>query len=371
MDVSASLSGPEGLVRADPAPPSTLVIFGAAGDLTKRLLMPSLYNLQQAGLLQEGFQVIGVDRVDLDNDAYRNSQTATMRSFVSEKGGEFASDELNNDAWGWVHDRLFYQIGDFEDPAAFAALKDRISGNCIFYLAIAARFFGPVLSHLADSGLMQEGDNAFRRVVIEKPFGHDLASAKALNRLILNRMDESQVFRIDHFLGKETVQNIMALRFSNGIFEPLWNRNYIDHVQITAAETVGVETRGHFYEPTGALRDMVPNHMFQLLAMTAMEPPNSFDADAVRAEKAWCAASMAQDGWAARRHQATAKSATWRRTARPRPSSPCGSKSTTSAGPGCRSMSGPASGWHRGGPRSWCISSRRPMRCSAAPRSTN
>ena len=286
MDVSASLSGPEGLAHADPAPPSTLVIFGAAGDLTKRLLMPSLYNLQQAGLLQDEFQVIGIDRVALDDDAYRRSQTATMQSFVSDKGGEFASDGLNDDAWGWVRDRLFYQSGDFEDPATYAALKDRVSGNCVFYLAIAARFFGPVLVHLADSGLMQEGDNAFRRLVIEKPFGHDLASAKALNQLILDRMDESQVFRIDHFLGKETVQNIMALRFSNGIFEPLWNRNYIDHVQITAAETVGVETRGHFYETTGALRDMVPNHMFQLLAMTAMEPPNSFDADAVRAEKA-------------------------------------------------------------------------------------
>ncbi len=286
MDVSASLSGPEGLAHADPAPPSTLVIFGAAGDLTKRLLMPSLYNLRQAGLLQEGFQVIGVDRAPFDDDAYRNSQTATMQGFVADKGGKSAADGLNKDAWGWVHDRLFYEVGDFEDTATYAALKDRISGNCIFYLAIAARFFGPVLIHLADSGLMQEGDNAFRRVVIEKPFGHDLGSARALNRLILDRMDESQVFRIDHFLGKETVQNIMALRFSNGIFEPLWNRNHIDHVQITAAETVGVESRGHFYEPTGALRDMVPNHMFQLLAMTAMEPPNSFDADAVRAEKA-------------------------------------------------------------------------------------
>jgi len=294
MDVSASLSGPEGLAHADPAPPSTLVIFGAAGDLTKRLLMPSLYNLQQAELLQDGFQVIGIDRVELDDDAYRTSITTTMQSFVSDKGGELrssapseaAADGPNNDAWGWVRDRLFYQAGDFEDPATYAALKSRINGNCIFYLAIAARFFGPVLTHLADSGLMQEGDDAFRRVVVEKPFGHDLASAKALNRLILDRMDESQVFRIDHFLGKETVQNIMALRFSNGIFEPLWNRNYIDHVQITAAETVGVESRGRFYEPTGALRDMVPNHMFQLLAMTAMEPPNSFDADAVRAEKA-------------------------------------------------------------------------------------
>jgi len=286
MDVSATLSGAEGLARADPAPASTLVIFGAGGDLTKRLLMPSLYNLRQAGLLQEGFSVIGVDHSPSDDDAYRTALTTAMQGFVTDKGGEFASDGLDSGTWGWVRDRLAYLTGDFEDPATYDALRARISGNCLFYLAVAARFFGPVLTHLADGGLMTETDGAYRRVVVEKPFGHDLASAQALNRLILAKMDESQVYRIDHFLGKETVQNIMALRFSNGIFEPLWNRHFIDHVQITAAETVGVEARGTFYEATGALRDMVPNHMFQLLAMTAMEPPHSFDADAVRAEKA-------------------------------------------------------------------------------------
>ncbi len=286
MNVSAALAGPENLAEADPAPPCTLVIFGAAGDLTKRLLMPSIYNLRQVGLLQDGFRVIGVDRVERDDDAYRRSLTETMQDFASSKGGELSPDGLNSAAWGWVCDRLAYQTGDFEAPATYEALKGRITGNCIFYLAVAARFFGPLLTGLADSRLMEEQDGAFRRVVVEKPFGHDLASAKALNQLILDKMTESQVYRIDHFLGKETVQNLMALRFGNGIFEPLWNRNHIDHVQITAAETVGVEQRGKFYEPTGALRDMVPNHMFQLLAMTAMEPPNSFDADAVRAEKA-------------------------------------------------------------------------------------
>ncbi len=286
MDVAARLSGCAGMANASPAPPCTLVIFGAAGDLTKRLLMPSLYNLQQARLLQEGFEVIGVDHNERDDETYRADLTTAMQGFVTDKGGEFAADGLNGDAWSWVRERLFYQTGDFEDPATYTALKGRISGNCVFYLAVAARFFAPVLTQLADSGLMTEADGAFRRVVVEKPFGHDLASAQALNRLILEKMAESQVFRIDHFLGKETVQNIMALRFSNGIFEPLWNRHFIDHVQITAAETVGVEERARFYEPTGALRDMVPNHMFQLLAMTAMEPPNSFDADAVRAEKA-------------------------------------------------------------------------------------
>jgi len=286
MDVAAALAGPERLAKADPAPPCTLVIFGAAGDLTKRLLMPSLYNMQQAGLLQEGFTVVGVDRVERDDNGYRSDLTEAIQGFASDKASESALDGLNSEAWGWVRDRLFYQAGDFEDAATYDALKQRVSGSCVFYLAVAARFFAPVLTRLADSGLMTEAENAFRRVVVEKPFGHDLASAKALNALILDKMNESQVFRIDHFLGKETVQNLMALRFSNGIFEPLWNRNYIDHVQITAAETVGVERRAKFYEPTGALRDMVPNHMFQLLAMTAMEPPNSFDADAVRAEKA-------------------------------------------------------------------------------------
>ena len=286
MDVSAALSGPEGLASAEPAPPCTLVIFGAGGDLTKRLLIPSVYNMRQVGLLQDDFQIIGVDRVERDDNTYRNDLTEAMQGFATDKGGEFDPGALNGDAWGWVRDRLAYQVGDLGDAGTYAALKRRIKGNCVFYLAIAARFFGPVLTHLADGGLMEEAEGAFRRVVVEKPFGHDLASAKALNQLILDKMTEAQVYRIDHFLGKETVQNIMALRFSNGIFEPLWNRNYIDHVQITAAETVGVERRGSFYEATGALRDMVPNHMFQLLAMTAMEPPNSFDADAVRTEKA-------------------------------------------------------------------------------------
>ena len=285
-DVSAALSDPGELAPASPAPPCTLVIFGASGDLTKRLLMPSLYNMRLAGLLQDGFGVVGVDRVERDDDAYRSYLTEAMQEFASSKGGEFSPGGLDADAWGWVRDRLSYQVGDLTDASAYEALKRRLPGNCVFYLAVAARFFGPVLTRLADGGLMEEKEGAFRRVVVEKPFGHDLASARALNKLILDKMDESQVYRIDHFLGKETVQNLMALRFSNGIFEPLWNRNHIDHVQITAAETVGVEKRGAFYEPTGALRDMVPNHMFQLLAMTAMEPPNSFDADAVRTEKA-------------------------------------------------------------------------------------
>jgi glucose-6-phosphate 1-dehydrogenase len=282
------------LSRAEPAPPSTLVIFGAGGDLTKRLLMPALYNMTAAGLLPDAFSMIGVDRVEMDDAAYRDAQTNTMRSFVTEKGGEFHADKLDENAWGWLRGRLHYLQGDFASPETFTkigqVLQERHAadghGNAVFYLAVADRFFGDIVDRLADAGLMKQENGTFRRVVVEKPFGHDLDSARALNAQILKRVDENQVYRIDHFLGKETVQNIMALRFSNGIFEPLWRREFIDHVQITAAETVGVETRARFYEPTGALRDMVPNHMFQLLAMVAMEPPNSDDADQVRAEKA-------------------------------------------------------------------------------------
>ena len=286
MDITARLSGCGGLAKADPAPAATLVIFGAAGDLTKRLLMPSLYNLRLAGLLDDRFSVVGVDHNERDDAKYQETLTEAMQGFVTEKGGEFSPSGLDDGAWGWIRERLHYQTGDFTDDATYQALKGRLQGSCVFYLAVAARFFGPVIEHLAGAGLMEEKDGAFRRVVVEKPFGHDLDSARKLNALILGKVAESQVFRIDHFLGKETVQNIMAFRFGNGVFEPLWNRDHIDHVQITAAETVGVEERGSFYEPTGALRDMVPNHMFQLLASVAMEPPNSFDAGAVRAEKA-------------------------------------------------------------------------------------
>ena len=176
--------------------------------------------------------------------------------------------------------------GDFEKPETYAAVGKKVEGNVVFYLAVAARFFGTIVEGLGHAKLLDQADGRFRRVVIEKPFGADLPSAKALNARILQVADESQFYRIDHFLGKETVQSIMAIRFANSMFEPIWRREYVDFVEITAAETVGVELRGGFYEPTGALRDMVPNHMFQLLSVVAMEPPNSFDAEAVRSEKA-------------------------------------------------------------------------------------
>ena len=268
------------------APAATLVIFGAHGDLTKRLLMPALYNLATDKLLDDGCKIIGVDRVASDVAGWRGELTAAMQDFTHDKTAEFYVEHIDETSWGWVTQRLDYVQADFTKPEDMARLREHVSGNAVFYLAVAARFFGEVVEQLGHAGLLKQEDHAFRRVVIEKPYGADLESAKKLNAQVLAQADESQIFRIDHFLGKETVQNIMALRFANGIFEPLWKRDHIDYVEITAAETIGVEQRGAFYEPTGALRDMVPNHLFQLLSMIAMEPPNSFDAEAVRNEKA-------------------------------------------------------------------------------------
>jgi glucose-6-phosphate 1-dehydrogenase len=277
------------------APPCAMVIFGAAGDLTKRLVVPALYNLVTAKRLPQGFQLVGVDLADKTAETWRQGLTDMMNEFVTQGGGEFEADHIDQTAWRWLTDRMTYLRGDLNDAGTYRRLGEHLAaldrtagttGNHLFYLAIADRFFASVVAGLGAAGLVKEENGRWRRVVIEKPFGHDLASAKALNAEIRKTLQENQIYRIDHFLGKETVQNIMVLRFANGLFEPLWNREHIDHVQITAAETVGVERRGKFYERTGALRDMVPNHVFQLLAMTAMEPPTSFDADAVRSKKA-------------------------------------------------------------------------------------
>ncbi len=277
-----------------------MVIFGAGGDLTKRLLVPALYNLATTGLLPEHFALVGVDMADLSAEQWRDSLHAMMASFVGKAASESRIDHVDETTWSHLTQSLSYVRGDLNDDCLFDRLKTHLDGleakagtggNCLFYLAVADRFFGPVVTHLGHAGLFDEkpdrdGVSArWRRVVIEKPFGHDEASARELNRTILRSAREDQIFRIDHFLGKETVQNIMALRFANGMFEPLWNRDRIDHVQITVAETVGVESRGRFYEKTGAMRDMVPNHVFQLLAMVAMEPPAGFDAHAVRSRK--------------------------------------------------------------------------------------
>jgi len=276
------------------APPCAMVIFGAAGDLTKRLVVPALYNLVVAKRLPDGFRLVGVDLTAKTVEEWRKGLSDIMQEFVG-KDGEFEIDQLDQAAWRWLAERMSYLAGDLNDPSTYERVGKHLdeldktagtAGNHLFYLAIADRFFSVAVARLAAAKLMIERDGQWRRVVIEKPFGHDLPSAKVLNAEILSVLHEPQIYRIDHFLGKETVQNIMALRFANGLFEPVWNRQHIDHVQITAAETVGVERRGKFYEKTGALRDMVPNHMFQLLAMTAMEPPISFDADEVRTKKA-------------------------------------------------------------------------------------
>ena len=270
-----------------PAPNCAMVIFGANGDLTKRLVVPALYNLTRTGLLPERFALVGVDHNERTAEAWAKQ----LHDFLGETLKESSIDE---DAWKKLASTMSYVTGDFTKPDTFAKVrdhlkerdaKDKLNGNALFYLAVSDRFFGPIVDALAKVELFKD-DHGWRRVVVEKPFGHDLESAKALNADLLKSLREDQIYRIDHFLGKETVQNILFFRFANGMFEPIWNRDRIDHVQITVAETVGVETRGKFYETTGALRDMVPNHLFQLVAMTAMEPPVAFTPDAIRSKKA-------------------------------------------------------------------------------------
>lgn len=255
--------------KAPVAPAATFVIFGALGDLTRRLLVPAIVNLAGAGLLAQETAILGISHHDGDDETLRG------------KIDEFVT---NQKAWATLRPNVRYLQGDFSDPVTFKALAGQLKGDLVFYLATAPGFFGSIVDALGNAGLLDEKDG-FRRIVIEKPFGTDLASAQALNRLILARVGEDQIYRIDHFLGKETVQNIMVARFGNTMIEAVMNNRYVDHVQITAAETVGVGSRGKFYDATGALRDMVPNHLLQLLAMIGMEPPISFDADAVRTEK--------------------------------------------------------------------------------------
>ncbi|NWB87841.1 glucose-6-phosphate dehydrogenase [Pseudomonas gingeri] len=276
--------------KVEPPPPTTLFLFGAHGDLVKRLLMPALYNLTRDGLLGDNLHIVGVDHNAISDADFAKKLEDFSRAEVAAKTGEGAETALDAELWKRLAKHISYVQGDFLDDATYVALGEKIiasgTGNAMFYLATAPRFFSEVARRLGAAGLLEESDGVFRRVVIEKPFGSDLATAEALNARLLKVMSEKQIYRIDHYLGKETVQNILVSRFSSGLFEAFWNNHYIDHVQITAAETVGVETRGSFYEHTGALRDMVPNHLFQLLAMVAMEPPAAFGADAVRGEKA-------------------------------------------------------------------------------------
>jgi len=266
--------------------PCAMVIFGAAGDLTRRKLVPALYNLAKSQLLSREFAIVGVARA--------NMSTEDFRKRMSEDIKQFATEPVDTDLWEWFTRRMYYLSGNFGDKGLYPKLRDLLDttdkdhsthGNHFYYLATGADFFAPIVEQVAAVGLMEE-DQHWRRVIVEKPFGHDLESAKKLNQQLLQVARESQIYRIDHYLGKETVQNILALRFANGIFEPIWNRRYIDHVQISVAETVGVESRGSYYDQAGALRDMVPNHIMQLISLTAMEPPVSFRADAVRDEQA-------------------------------------------------------------------------------------
>jgi glucose-6-phosphate 1-dehydrogenase len=269
-----------------------MIILGAMGDLTRRKLMPAIYQLAKEGLLPEDFAVLGAARESGTNDAFRDA----MRDALAK------SDEIkkvDDVVWEWLRPRLFYVCGDLSRDAAYTEIGKRLETieatrhverrNRMFYLAVPPSVFTTIVQHLSSSGLApRPGTDAIRpwvRVVIEKPFGHSLETAMQLNALVLSLFGEHQVYRIDHYLGKETVQNVLVLRFANSIFEPLWNRQWIDHVQITAAETVGVETRGKYYEEAGVLRDMFQNHLLQLLALTAMEAPSQMSAGCVRDEK--------------------------------------------------------------------------------------
>jgi glucose-6-phosphate 1-dehydrogenase len=269
-----------------PGDRSVMVIFGASGDLAKRMLFPSLYNLAKKNLLPKDFALVGFAIDQFTEEEYRKLVRDALR--------EFAGAPEKCEFCDWLLSRLYYLTGNFEQGASFEQLKAQLAevdqkhgthGNYLYYLAVPPSLISPIVRQLGAGGLTDESGGQWRRVVIEKPFGHDLASARTLNREIAEVLAESQIYRIDHYLGKETVQNVLVFRFSNGIFEPIWNRRYIDHVQITVAETLGVERRGGYYEHAGALRDMVPNHILQLVTLTTMEPPISFHADSVRDEQ--------------------------------------------------------------------------------------
>ena len=264
-----------------------MVIFGATGDLTKRKLFPALYNLAKDGHMPDRFAIVGVGRQEMLSDEFRDQMIEDLK--------EFAGADADEKQIQWFCDRTYYTGGDFnDDKKLFKDVKDMLRDVCeandipenyFYYMAIPPDLFANVAQKIVKNGLGKEEDGHWRRFIFEKPFGHDLESAKKLNADLLKVLNEKQIYRIDHYLGKETVQNLLVFRFGNSIFEPIWNRNFVDHVQITVAEKLGVEQRGGYYDAAGALRDMIPNHIFQLVTLTAMEPPVSFDPDSVRDEQ--------------------------------------------------------------------------------------
>ncbi len=274
----------EGLERL-PVHPTTLVIFGGTGDLAHRKLLPAIYNLAHEGALPERFNLISVSRSDMSSDEYRKVARESIQQYSRRPADEQVLEKLL--------EQLRYVPGTFDDDSVFDGLREEIGRfdeeagiafNRIFYLSTAPSFFALIVEKLGEHGLDRHDDSEVR-VVIEKPFGTRLDEAQQLNRQVLSVLDESQVYRIDHYLGKETVQNVLAFRFANGMFEPIWNRNFIDYVQITASEDIGIGSRAGYYDSSGALRDLVQNHMLQLLSLLCMEPPVTFDADEVRDEK--------------------------------------------------------------------------------------
>ncbi|MDQ3255187.1 MAG: glucose-6-phosphate dehydrogenase (NADP(+)), partial [Acidobacteriota bacterium] len=268
--------------------PCVVIIFGASGDLAKRKLLPALYRLVQQRILPAEFAIVGLSRTSLSHDEYRDRMKQAIVEFTEEK-------RVDEEVWKSFAQGMYYLPSDINKPESYqqlARLLEQIDqergtqGNRLFYLSVAPDNYAEAIEQLGDAGLTEpRDDKSWVRVIVEKPFGTDLRSARELNAHILKYLDESQVYRIDHYLGKETVQNLLVFRFANGIFEPLWNRQYIDHVQLTNAETVGVEGRGSYYEKSGVMRDIIQNHVFQVLSLVAMEPPAHLGAEAVRDEK--------------------------------------------------------------------------------------